>query len=105
MEHAVIIVEGILILQNEDLRSLMDLKIFVDVDPDIRCCRRLARDITERGRSATSVVEQYLSTVRPMHNKFVEGTKLYADAIVPHGGKNKATIELVTSYLKMKLQE
>ena len=84
----VIIVEGILILENEELRKLMDIKIFVDTDADERIARRLIRDMKERGRSAESVVNQYINTVKPMHEKFVEPSKKYADIIIPRGGEN-----------------
>ena len=84
----VIIVEGILILENEELRKLMDIKIFVDTDADERITRRLIRDMQERGRSAQSVVDQYIATVKPMHEKYVEPSKKYADIIIPRGGEN-----------------
>jgi uridine kinase len=95
----VIIVEGILILENRRLRDLMDLKLFVDTDADIRFIRRLNRDILERGRSLQSVVNQYLSTVRPMHLEFVEPSKRHADVIIPEGGHNEAVIEMIAARL------
>lgn len=96
----VIIVEGILILEEIELRELMDIKLFVDTDADLRIVRRILRDIHERGRSIDSVIEQYLSVVRPMHNQFVEPTKKYADIIVPEGGKNKVAIDLMVTKIK-----
>jgi uridine kinase len=95
----VIIVEGILILENRRLRDLMDLRLFVDTDADIRFIRRLRRDILERGRSLQSVVDQYLSTVRPMHLEFVEPSKRHADVIIPEGGHNEAAIEMIAARL------
>jgi uridine kinase len=95
----VIIVEGILILENRRLRDLMDLKLFVDTDADIRFIRRLSRDILERGRNLQSVVNQYLSTVRPMHLEFVEPSKRHADVIIPEGGHNEAAIEMIAARL------
>jgi uridine kinase len=96
----VIIIEGILVLANTELRSLMDLKIFVDADPDIRLMRRLQRDIHERGRSLESVVSQYMTTVRPMHLQFVEPSKRYADIIIPEGGHNEVGIDLITGKIR-----
>lgn len=90
-----ILVEGILIFENEELRNLMDLKIFVDTDADIRFIRRLVRDVQERGRTLESVVEQYQKTVRPMHLEFVEPSKRYADIIIPEGGHNEVGVDLV----------
>jgi uridine kinase len=89
------ILEGILIFENKALRELMDIKIFVDTDADLRFIRRLRRDIRERGRTVESVVEQYLATVRPMHMEFVEPSKRYADVIIPEGGHNEVGIDLV----------
>ncbi len=96
----VIIVEGILILEDAALRDLMDIKLYVDTDADLRIVRRILRDIHERGRSVDSVIEQYLSVVRPMHNQFIEPTKKYADIIVPEGGKNKVAIDLMVTKIK-----
>jgi uridine kinase len=90
-----ILVEGILIFENEALRNLMDIKIFVDTDADLRFIRRLVRDIRDRGRTLESVVEQYQKTVRPMHLEFVEPSKRYADIIIPEGGHNEIGIDLV----------
>ncbi len=94
---AVVIVEGILILTEQALRDLIDLKIYVDTDADLRLIRRIERDISERGRTIESVIEQYLATVRPMHLEFVEPSKRYADVIIPLGGQNVAALELVTA--------
>jgi len=91
----ILIIEGILIFVDARLRELMDVKVFVDTDADIRFIRRLMRDVAERGRTVESVVSQYLSTVRPMHIAFVEQTKRYADIIVPEGGENQVAIELL----------
>lgn len=96
----VIIVEGILVLEDVVLRDLMDIKLFVDTDADLRIIRRIMRDIHERGRTIDSVVEQYLSVVRPMHNQFIEPTKKYADIIVPEGGQNKVAIDLMVTKIK-----
>ncbi|MGB7024082.1 MAG: uridine kinase [Candidatus Acidiferrales bacterium] len=90
-----ILVEGILIFENEALRNLMDIKIFVDTDADLRFIRRLVRDIRDRGRTLESVVEQYQKTVRPMHLEFVEPSKRHADIIIPEGGHNEVGIDLV----------
>lgn len=100
----VIMVEGILIFAEPDLRNLLDVKIFVDTDPDLRFIRRLERDIEERGRSTESVVNQYLSTVRPMHLKFVEPSKRYADMIIPEGGLNAVAMEMVVARLESLLR-
>jgi uridine kinase len=99
----VIIVEGILIFNDARMRRLMDMKIFVDCDPDIRFIRRLERDIRERGRSVASVVEQYTATVRPMHLEFVEPTKRFADVILPEGGFNEVGIDLITGKIRSVL--
>lgn len=101
----VIIIEGILILEDKRLRDLMDIKIFVDTDPDVRVIRRLVRDIKQRGRTMESVIDQYLNVVRPMHLQFIEPTKRYADIIVPEGGKNKVAIDLLVTKIKTILQE
>ncbi|MBI1749955.1 MAG: uridine kinase [Acidobacteria bacterium] len=95
-----LIVEGILIFESQALRELMDVKIFVDTDADLRFIRRLGRDIRERGRTAESVVQQYLSTVRPMHMEFVEPSKRYADVIIPEGGHNEVGIDLVIQKIR-----
>ena len=93
----VILVEGILIFTEPDLRKVFDIKIFVDTDPDLRFIRRLERDIHERGRSTESVIKQYLHTVRPMHLEFVEPSKRYADIIIPEGGHNTAALDMVVA--------
>jgi uridine kinase len=100
-----IMVEGILILSEPALRELFDIKIFVDIDADIRLIRRLQRDLDERGRTVGSVIEQYLSTVRPMHLQFVEPAKRHADVIIPEGGHNLVAIEMVASRIRSLLRE
>jgi len=96
----IIIVEGILIFAEPELRDLFDVKIFVDTDPDIRFIRRLQRDISERGRTVTSVIEQYQETVRPMHLEFVEPSKRYADVIIPEGGFNIVALDMVVARIE-----
>jgi uridine kinase len=96
----VIIVEGILVFYDARMRRLMDIKIFVDCDPDIRFIRRLERDMRERGRSVESVIEQYVTTVRPMHLEFVEPSMRYADIILPEGGFNEVGIDLITGKIR-----
>ena len=93
----VIILEGILILEDERLRDLMDIKVYVDTDDDIRIIRRIKRDMEERGRTLDSVIEQYLTVVKPMYHQFIERTKRYADIIVPEGGENHVAIDLITT--------
>jgi len=100
----VVVVEGILALYDPRLRELMDLKVYVDTDPDVRFIRRLRRDVAERGRTVESVIEQYLSSVRPMHLAFVEPTKRYADLIVPGGGMNTPALEALASRLREALE-
>lgn len=100
----VILVEGILIFVEPALREQMDMRIFVDTDADLRFIRRLKRDITERGRSLDSVIQQYLETVRPMHLEFVEPSKRYADIIVPAGGHNRVAMEMIVSRIHAVLQ-
>lgn len=100
----VIIVEGILILEDECLRDLMDIKVYVDTEDDIRIIRRIKRDIEDRGRSLDSVIDQYLSVVKPMHSQFIEPTKKYADIIVPEGGKNQVAIDLLTTKVRSILE-
>jgi uridine kinase len=95
----VIVVEGILILADEDLRRLLDVKVFVDTEADLRILRRIRRDIAERGRTLESVVEQYLETVRPMHLEFVEPSKRHADVIIPEGGFNQVAMDMVVARL------
>lgn len=96
----VIIVEGILILADESLRNLMDIKVFVDTDDDIRLIRRIKRDMATRGRSLNEIFAQYLATVRPSYHEFVEPTKRYADLIVPEGGENQVAIDLLVTKVK-----
>lgn len=98
--RAVVILDGILILTEPKLRDLLDIKVFVDTDADIRFIRRLRRDIVERGRELSSVIEQYLKTVRPMHLDFVEPSKRYADLIIPEGGYNKVAIEMLVARVR-----
>ena len=93
--NRVIIVEGILIFENEPLRNLMDIKIFVDTDADVRLCRRIKRDVNKRGRSLESVLEQYQTTVKPMHEKYVEPSKRFADIVVPEGGENYVALDMI----------
>ena len=101
----VILVEGILIFVEPKLRALLDVKLYVDTNADVRFIRRLQRDIQERGRSVESVCKQYLSTVRPMHQEFVEPSKRYADVIIPEGGFNEVAIEMVAARLRGMLYE
>ena len=101
----VIIVEGILIFENKQLRDLMDIKIFVDTDADIRLCRRIRRDVRERGRTLESVIEQYQTTVKPMHEKYVEPSKRYAHIVVPEGGKNAVALEMIEGRIRRHLEE
>ena len=101
----VIIVEGILLLHNEELRSLLDMKIFVDTDADVRLIRRIKRDVAKRGRSLESVLTQYLNTVKPMHEQFVEPSKKYADIIVPEGGYNRVALEMLNERIHALLKQ
>ncbi|EGT1899207.1 uridine kinase, partial [Listeria monocytogenes] len=101
----VIILEGILILEDKRLRDLMDIKVYVDTDDDIRFIRRLLRDMKERDRTMDSVIEQYLSVVKPMHNEFIEPTKKFADIIIPEGGENHVAIDLMTTKIESILQK
>ena len=96
----VIILEGILILEDERLRNLMDLKVFVDTDADVRIIRRLERDMVQRGRTLESVIHQYLNVVRPMHLQFIEPSKRYADLIIPEGGHNQVAINLLVNHIR-----
>jgi uridine kinase len=98
--RAAIIVEGILIFENKALRELLDIKIFVDTPADLRFIRRLVRDIRDRGRTTQMVVDQYMKTVRPMHEEFVEPSKRYADVIIPEGGHNDVGIDLVIQKIR-----
>ena len=99
----VIILEGIMILENQRLRDLMDIKIFVDTDVDLRIIRRIQRDMTERGRSLDSIIDQYLGVVKKMHEQFIEPTKKYADVIIPEGAHNTVAIDLMVSKIRMIL--
>jgi uridine kinase len=99
----VILIDGILILSEKELRELMDLRIFVDTDDDVRLLRRLRRDIGERGRTVDSVLVQYERFVRPMHLEFVEPSKRYADIIIPHGGENHVAIDMVNALIRNKI--
>ncbi|NHC39430.1 uridine kinase [Neobacillus drentensis] len=101
----VIILEGILVLEDERLRDLMDIKLYVDTDADLRIIRRLTRDIRDRGRTFDSVIEQYLNVVRPMHNQFIEPTKRYADIIIPEGGHNHVAIDLMVTKIQTILEQ
>lgn len=101
----VIILEGILILEDIRLRELMDIKLYVDTDDDIRIIRRIKRDMEERGRTLDSVIEQYLTVVKPMYHQFIEPTKRYADVIVPEGGENHVAIDLITTKVASILNE
>ena len=99
----VIVMEGILILENKELRDLMDIKIFVDTDADERLMRRIKRDMIERGRSIESIIDQYSETVKPMHEEFVEPSKKHADLIIPRGGENTAGLDMLITYMTKKL--
>lgn len=101
----VIIVEGILIFENKALRDLMDIRIFVDTDADVRLCRRIKRDVNKRGRSLESVLQQYQETVKPMHEMYVEPSKKYANIIVPEGGKNLVALDMITGRIQRHLEE
>ena len=101
----VIIVEGILIFADEALRDLMDIKIFVDTDADVRLCRRIKRDVNKRGRTLESVLTQYQTTVKPMHEKYVEPSKKYADLVVPEGGKNFVALDMIMDRIQRHLDE
>ena len=100
----VIIVEGILIFENQPLRDLMDIRIFVDTDSDIRLCRRIKRDVNKRGRSLESVLTQYQETVKPMHEMYVEPSKKYANIIVPEGGKNLVALDMIMGRIQRHLE-
>ncbi|MED1204727.1 uridine kinase [Heyndrickxia acidicola] len=101
----VIILEGILVLEDERLRDLMDIKLYVDTDADLRIIRRMVRDIEDRGRTIQSVIDQYVNVVRPMHNQFIEPTKRYADVIIPEGGQNHVAIDLVVTKIQTILEQ
>jgi uridine kinase len=100
----VIIVEGILIFENQPLRDLMDIRIFVDTDSDVRLCRRIKRDVNKRGRSLESVLQQYQETVKPMHEMYVEPSKKYANIIVPEGGKNLVALDMIIGRIQRHLE-
>ena len=100
----IIIVEGILIFENKELRDLMDIRIFVDTDADIRLCRRVKRDVNKRGRSLESVLLQYQETVKPMYEKYVEPSKKYAHILVPEGGKNAVALDLVVNLIEKHIE-
>lgn len=104
-KQIIIVLEGILVLHNPKLRELMDIKVYVDTDDDIRFIRRLKRDIKERGRTLDSVIEQYEKSVRPMHLQFVEPSKRYADIIIPQGGHNLVAIDILETKIKALLRE
>ena len=103
--RSVIIVEGILIFENEALRNLMDIRIFVDSDADVRLCRRIKRDVNKRGRSLESVLNQYQQTVKPMHERYVEPSKKFAHLVVPEGGKNMVALDMIISRIRRHLKE
>ena len=100
----VIIVEGILIFENKELRDLMDIRVFVDTDADVRLCRRILRDVKERGRTLESVLDQYQNTVKPMHEQYVEPSKKYADIIVPEGGQNRVALDMLIGRIHRHLE-
>ena len=100
----VIIVEGILIFENKELRDLMDIRIFVDTDADVWLCRRIKRDVTKRGRTLESVLSQYLQTVKPMHERYVEPSKKYADLVVPEGGQNLVALDMIEGRIRRHLE-
>lgn len=104
-EHDIIVLEGILIFTDPELVALMDIKLFIDADPDVRFIRRLRRDLIERGRTADSIIRQYEESVRPMHLQFVEPSKRHADVIIPEGGHNKVAIDLMKSMIRELLRE
>ncbi len=101
----VIIVDGILIFENKELRDLMEIKVFVDTDADIRLARRILRDVRDRGRSMESVIKQYTTTVKPMHEEFVEPSKKYADVIIPEGGFNSVAVEMLIQNIRSLIRE
>ena len=104
-DHLVVVLEGILIYVDPELRAMMDIKLFVDADADVRFIRRLRRDLVERGRSVDSIIRQYEESVRPMHMQFVEPSKRYADLIIPEGGHNRVAIDLVKTKISELLRE
>ena len=104
-DHLVVVLEGILIFVDPELRAMMDIKLFIDADPDVRFIRRLRRDLVERGRSIDSIIRQYEESVRPMHLQFVDPSKRHADVIIPEGGHNKVAIDLVKTKIRELLRE
>ena len=104
-DHLIVVLEGILIFHDPELRALMDIKLFVDADADVRLIRRLKRDLIERGRAVDSILRQYEESVRPMHLQFVEPTKRFADVIIPGGGHNKVAIDLLKTKIRELLRE
>jgi len=103
--HRVIVLEGILVLEDPALRKLMDIKVFIDTDADVRLIRRIRRDTMERGRSLESILGQYEESVRPMHLQFIEPSKRYADIIIPEGGRNRVAIDLLVTKVRSMLRE
>lgn len=101
----VVVIEGVHVLVDEPLREMLDIKVFVDTDGDVRVLRRVVRDIQDRGRSVDSVYQQYLATVKPMHDAFIEPSKRYADLIIPEGGQNEIAIDLLTTRIRQFLHE
>ncbi|MBR2962318.1 MAG: uridine kinase, partial [Alistipes sp.] len=101
----VIIIDGILIFENKSLRDMMDIKVFVDTDADLRLARRILRDVRERGRSMESVINQYTQTVKPMHEEFVEPSKRYADVIIPEGGFNSVAVQMLIQNIRSIVEE
>lgn len=99
----IIMVEGIMLLEDERLRALLDIKIFVDTDPDLRIIRRIKRDMDQRGRTLDSVIEQYLLTVKPAHELFIEPSKKYADIIIPEGGFNRVAVDVMVATIRTQL--
>ncbi len=102
--HRVIVLEGILVLEDPALRRLMDIKVFIDTDADVRLIRRIRRDTMERGRSLESILDQYEESVRPMHLQFIEPSKRYADIIIPEGGRNRVAIDLLVTKVRSMLR-
>lgn len=101
----VIIIDGILIFENKELRDLMDIKVYVDTDADVRLARRILRDVCDRGRSMQSVIDQYITTVKPMHEEFVEPSKKYADVIIPEGGFNSVAVGMLIKNIRSLIEE
>ncbi len=105
MPSKVVIVDGILIFENKELRDLMDIKVYVDTDADLRLSRRILRDVCERGRTMESVISQYTDTVKPMHDEFVEPSKRYADVIIPEGGFNSVAVKMLIHNIKSLIEQ